>query len=186
MYKLKKDYTVLIQKVYLCNITCLNNILYRKLWIIFDQEYLAKFFDIKVHPRYKECFEVDLKTTEKLNDDEWLKTIQEEDLINKFFAEHNIALKAKSYKLSEINNLSNFIIKNLQEDNDMWVEYKIEWIWQDSQWIHDWLIESFDLKNIVMINPWAYSKNRFLLSLEKLEEALSDKFARETGIVVIK
>jgi len=37
-----------------------------------------------------------------------------------------------------------------------------------------------------MIDPGPQNKNRYQVHIDYLEEALSDKFARETGIILIK
>jgi len=188
MQSLNPKYIIQVQKPYLCNVTCLNIILYRQCWVIFEQEEMAEFFDVKIHPSLVPCFTKKFKTTDRLNDDEWLKTIEEENKINLFLQEQNIALHAKAYTLSEILKswtLTQFIEKNIEANNDMWVEYKLEWLFPWNKWIHDWLIESMDWRNIVMINPWYDTPNRYTMDINLVEEALSNKFARETGIVVI-
>lgn len=186
MLEISPKYIAQVQKPYLCNMACLNMIIYRNFWIIYEQEDLAHFFNIKIHPKYLPCFNSIFDTTEKTNDDEGLKTIEEEQSINSFFAEKHHPLTATAYTLSNIHDLKIFIEKHITEWNDMWVEYKIEWIWEWFQWIHDWLIESISWWEVTLINPWAYSPSRYTIHIDILAEALSAKFARETGIVVIK
>ncbi len=188
MQSLNPKYIVQVQKPYLCNVTCLNMILYRKVGLIFEQENLADFFDVKIHPSLVPCFTKKFKTTDKLNDDEWLKTIEEEEKINNFLKTNNIKLQAKAYKLSQILEnwtLTQFIQKQIKLDNDMWVEYKLEWLFPWNKWIHDWLIESINTDSLVMINPWYDTPNRYTMNISLVEEALSNKFARETWIIVI-
>lgn len=184
--KLDENYVVIPQKPYLCCMACLSMVTYRREKILFEQEEMAKYFKVKVHPDLKNCFNTELDFTEKVNDDEWLQTIKEEELTNKFFKEKKLNLKAKAWYYSDIPDLKLFIEKNLKDWNDMWVEYKTEWIFPWSKWIHDWLIESIDWSVITMIDPGPRNKNRYQVHLDYIEEALSDKFARETGIVVIK
>ena len=188
MQELNPKYIIQVQKPYLCNVTCLNMILYRKCWIIFEQEDMAEFFDVKIHPSLVPCFTKKFKTTDKLNDDEWLKTIEEEDNINKFLENNNIKLQANAYTLSQILRewtLSEFIQKQIELDNDMWVEYKLEWLFPWNKWIHDWLIESINSDSLVTINPWHDTPNRYTMNVNLVEEALSNTFARETWIIVI-
>ena len=188
MKTLHPTYIVQVQKPYLCNITCLNMILYRKCNLIFDQEELAEFFAVKIHPSLVSCFTKKFQTTDKLNNDEWLKTIEEEEKINEFLEKNNIELKAKAYKLSSILKqwtLSNFIQRQIELNNDMWVEYKLEWLFPWNKWIHDWLIESINWNTIVMINPWHDTPNRYTMNINLVEEALSSKFTRETWIIVM-
>ena len=188
MLALKPSYIPQVQKPYLCNVACLNMILYRQAGIIFDQEELASFFNVKIHPSLVSCFTTTFQTTDKINDDEWLKTIEEEKNINLFFTNNHIALQAQSFYLDDIlklSTLSEFIKINIENNCDMWVEYKLEWLFPWNKWIHDWLIESISWNKIVMINPWYDTPNRYTFDIDILEEALSKKFARETGIVVI-
>ena len=186
MLELKEKYIVIVQKPYLCNIACFLMILYRNEKILFEQEYLAKYFNVKIHPNHQESFNVKLEHTIKINDDEWLQTIKEEKLINNFLKEKKLNLIAKSFYYSDITDLKLFIEKNLKDWNDMWVEYKTEGIFPWSKWIHDWLIENIDWSIITMIDPEPQNKNRYQVHIDYLKEALSDKFARETGIVLIK
>ncbi len=188
MNSIKPKYIAQVQKPYLCNVACLNMILYRQAGIIFEQEELAEFFNVKIHPSLVSCFTKKFEITDKINDDEWLKTIEEEKNINNFFKQNYIALQAQSFYLEDILELwtlEEFIQKNIVQNNDMWVEYKLEWLFPWNKGIHDWLIESISWNEIVMINPWYDTPNRYTFDIDVLEEALSDKFARETGIVVI-
>ncbi|MCD5380624.1 hypothetical protein LR004_01745, partial [Candidatus Gracilibacteria bacterium] len=159
-------------------------ILYRQSGKIFDQEELAEFFNVKIHPSLVSCFTKKFETTDKINDDEGLKTIEEEERINDFFQEKNIELKAEAYHLSKIlaeGTLSEFINICIEEDKDMWVEYKLEGLFSGNKGIHDGLIESISEDKIVMINPGYDTPNRYTFDINQLEEALSKKFARETG-----
>jgi hypothetical protein len=70
MIQLKEKYIVILQKPYLCNMACFLMILYRNEKILFEQEYLAKYFNVKIHPKHQESFNVKLEHTEKINDDE--------------------------------------------------------------------------------------------------------------------
>ena len=139
MQTIKPPYIAQVQKPYLCNVACLNMILYRQSRLIFDQEELADFFNVKIHPSLVNCFTKTFETTDKRNDDEWLKTIEEEEKINEFFTKNNIQLKAEAFHLSKILEqwtLSDFIKKCIEENKDMWTEYKLEWLFPWNQWIH--------------------------------------------------
>jgi len=70
MLELKEKYIIILQKPYLCNITCFLMVLYRNEKILFEQEYLAKYFNVKIHPKHQESFNVKLEHTIKINDDE--------------------------------------------------------------------------------------------------------------------
>jgi len=186
MLELKNKYIIIPQKPYFCAVACLLMIIYRNKWILFEQENLGQYLWVKIHPDLEWCFNSTFEKTDKVNDNEWLKTIELESIVNKFLKEKNLNLKAKAWYYSDIPDLKLFIEKNLRDWNDMWVEYKTQWIFPWSKWIHDWLIESIDWSVITMIDPGPRNKNRYQVHLDYIEEALSDKFARETWIVVIK
>lgn len=181
---LNPKYIWLYQKPYCCNVTCLLMILYRNGYSLYEQDYLAKYFDVKISKDSKEYFSVDLKTFTSENFDEGLKTIESENIINNFFTEHNIKLQAKATYFKEIIDLKKFIFENLEKNYDLWVEYKLHNIF-DLKLIHDGLIESCEDWMITMIDTDPEAESRFKVSIEDLEEALSNKYARETGIIVI-
>ncbi len=188
MQSLQPWYIIQVQKPYLCNVACLNMILYRQCWKLFEQEDLASFFNVKIHPSLASCFTKKFETTDKVNDDEWLKTIEEEENINIFFQKYNIKLHANAYKLTEIlhhSTVKEFIETQIESNNDMWIEYKLEWLFPWNKWIHDWLIESISWESITIINPWYDTPNRYTFSIADMQKAFSDSFARETWIVVI-
>ena len=116
-------------------------ILYRNGYSLYEQDYLAKYFDVKISKDSKEYFSVDLKTFTSENFDEGLKTIESENIINNFFTEHNIKLQAKATYFKEIIDLKKFIFENLEKNYDLWVEYKLHNIF-DLKLIHNGLIES--------------------------------------------
>jgi hypothetical protein len=170
----------------LCNMACFLMILYRNEKILFEQEELAGYFWVKIHPQYKDSFDLKLEYTTEINDDEWLKTIESSKKIKDFLKEKKIGLTVKAFKYSIIENLKLFIEKNLIDWNDLWIEYKTQWIFEWSKWIHDWLIESIDWNIITIIDPTPENKNRYKVHIDYIKEALSDKFARETWIILIK
>lgn len=182
--QLNPKYIWMYQKPYCCNITCLLMILYRNWYPLYEQDYLAKYFDIKIEEKCQWAFWVELNYFTQKWYDEWLKTIESENLINQFFLDHNISLSAKSYKISQIENLDSFIQSNIKKNNDLWVEYKIHEIF-NINWVHDWLIESIDTSEIIMLDTDSGSPSRFSISSEKLQKSLGTDFWRETWIVII-
>ncbi len=183
---LVKPYTHLVQKPYCCGVTCLQMIIQRRLGELFDQEKLAEHFQIKIAPEVSGSFNIQLPLLSSHGHDEGMQTIESEQEINDFFHDNHLPLHAKTYPLSQIKNLKTFIVAHLTADNDLRTEYKLHSIF-DSNSIHDWLIESLDIDTdvVTMLNPSPTRQPRYTLTLEQLEEALSPKFARETGIVVI-
>ncbi len=160
--------------------------------MLLDQEKLAQYFNVKIDESVSGAFNVSLAHLSSHGYDEWMMTIESEKEINNFFKDAQLPLSAKAYRYSQINNLSKFIHDQLIRNNDLRVEYKLHNIF-DSRSIHDWLIETVSapaptsIKDavVVMLNPTPSRAPRFVLGVEKLMDALSDKFARETGIVVV-
>ncbi len=188
--RLKPHYIPLVQKPCCCNVTCLQMILYRNGFELFEQEELAEDFKIKVGKEDKKAFNVKLGTYTRLNYDEGLKTIESKDVINRFFRERGVRLVAKAVKASEISDLNEFVLDNLMKDNDLWVEYKGHQIHRhDSEkgmYIHDGLIEEFfDSNEVIIVDPMPRHKTRIIVRTKVLAESISAKFGRETGFIVI-
>ena len=185
---LKPKYIPLVQKPFCCNVTCLMMILYRRGYGLFDQEKLAKYFDIRISEKSRGAFNVRLNTFTRRNYDEGLKTIESEDIINRFFRENDIRLVAKAIKISAISNLVEFLIDNIESDNDLWVEYKTHQI-SGAEAIHDGLVEGVmqgrGVAKAVVIKPSRDHKPRRRVEIGIIEEALTSKFGRETGFIVI-
>ncbi len=187
---LKPRHIPLTQKPCCCNVTCLQMILYRHGYGLFDQQELAKYFKIKVGKKDKKAFNVRLGAYTRVNYDEGLKTIESEDIVNRFFRERDMPLVAKAVKASEISNLKKFIRDNLIANNDLWIEYKAHQIHrydsEKGQYIHDGLVEEITNSNTVtIIDPAPRHKPRIRISAKVLAESISSKFGRETGFIVI-
>ncbi|NOR85547.1 hypothetical protein GQ473_05510 [archaeon] len=185
---LNSKYIPLVQKPSCCNVTCLQMILYRRGFGLFDQQELAKFFKINVGKDEVKSFNIKLDVYVATNNDEGLKTIDSEKIINQFFKEKNINLNAKAFIYSKISNLKEFLIENIKNNNDLWLEYKTHKIHGDKL-IHDNVIESVKTisgkTKITLVDPYWEYKPRLDISIEDLEESISDKFGRETGFIVI-
>lgn len=185
---IKTKYIPLVQKPCCCNVTCLQMILYRQGFGLFDQEKMAKFFDIKVGKDDLKCFNVKLGLYTRTGHDEGLKTIDSQDAVNNFFKKNKIPLVAKAVRASKIRNLEKFLTENIKSNNDLWVEYKSHRI-HEEKYIHDNVIEGIRKLNkstrVILIDPAGRHKSRLTINLSALKEAISTKFARETGFLVI-
>ncbi len=185
-----KKYIPLVQKPECCAVTCFAMILYRKTWKLYDLQDLAKFFWVKISKDSKKAFNVNLKVFTSRNNDEWISTLESLVLINKFFKLEKLNYKAKAYKCSDINNFKEFIYNNLNEWNDLWVEYHNDEIhlYDEQKTIHDSLIESIDLKKdeVILVDPEYMHKPRIVVKLEILQRAISNTFWKETWIIVIE
>lgn len=184
----KPKFIPLVQKPSCCNVTCLQMILYRRGFGLFDQQEMAKFFNIKVAKKEQRSFNVKLGTYTQINKDGGLKTVESERVINKFFKTNKIPLFAKSVLASEISDLGSFIVDNIKNNNDLWMEYKSHEI-HGEKFIHDNVVESLQKKNgrttVTLVDPAPEYKPRLEVSVTKLRKAISNEFGRETGFIVV-
>jgi hypothetical protein len=185
-------YTIFYQKPQCCAVTCFQMILFRRGCGLFDLEELAQYFNVKVSKKEKMAFRVPLKTLTRYNHDEGISTLDSVSRVNEFAKKNKLKFHASATKISEIKNISEFIEKNILAGNDIWIEYKSHSIHKkidggESEYIHDGLIESIssDRKTVTLIDPEPSHKSRQLLKLSTLSTALSKKYGRETGFVVI-
>lgn len=186
---LKPKYISLVQKPSCCNVTCLQMILYRRGFGLFDQEQMAKFFKVKVGPKEQRAFNIRLGKYSRRGFDEDIKTVKSAPLINKFFSKNKIPLAAKAVRASSISNLQKFIADNLAKNNDLWLEFKTHQV-HHSESIHDNVIESIATsKNgliVTAVDPLWHRKPRNAIALDKLRLAIGTKFGRETGFIIIE
>ena len=187
-YTLSPRYTPLVQKPFCCNVTCLMMILYRHGFGLFDQEALAEFFKIKIPRSVQAYFNVKLPHLKSKREEGGMRTIDSKNLVNKFFKKHKIQLHAVDVKASNIKNLHKFISEHLRMNHDLWVEYKSHEIHREDA-VHDNVIESIRRTKtgafVTLIDPFSEHKTRFEVPIAKIERAISDKFGRETGFLVI-
>jgi hypothetical protein len=124
--------------------------------------------------------------------DEGIQTVESEQHINAFLRANAPALHAQSFKHSAIKSLTDFLCSNLQKNYDLWVEYHAQEIYggdiyKNGDYIHDGLVESFDvIKNeVIIIDSMPEHRQRLKISLSTLERGISTYFGRETGFIVI-
>lgn len=123
------------------------------------------------------------------NKDEGISTLDSIAKINEFFANEGLTLTAHAYIASQIPDLRAFIEHGLASGHDLWIEYHNNQIYPNDivQFIHDSLIESYDSETdtIVLIDPEYKHPPRKSVPLDMLRDAISTKFGKETGIVVV-
>jgi hypothetical protein len=183
-------YIHLVQKPECCAVACLQMILYRRGFGLYDQEQLAQFFGVKVSEEYKDMFNVDLQIMTSYNNDEGISSVASSEKINEFFAKNKINLCAKGFFFHEINNLKQFIEENVKKNKDLWIEYKAHEIhkgcrFNDGKYIHDGLIESIKSENFIIIDPFCFHKPRITVSIEQLKRGIDNTFGKETGFIII-
>jgi hypothetical protein len=167
-------------------------ILFRNERGLFDQERLAITFGVSISEEDAAAFSTEMPIMTNANFDEGIQTVEAEQRINVFLQERAAGLRATSFKHSKVPSLPDFLSTHLRANHDIWVEYHAQEIHSkdDNQgnYIHDGLIESLDLTNIhvVVVDPMPKHQQRLVIPLDTLERAISTRYGRETGFVVIE
>jgi len=184
-------YIPLIQKPKCCAVACLQMILYRNGFGLYDQEDLAIEFGVKIEAVDKEAFRENMSIMTEFNCDEGISTVGSVDRVNSFFQRSGIGLEAKAHEYAKISSIEALIADNLAQNNDVWIEYHSHEIHasdQNNQRIHDAVVESIDKKTrfAVLIDPKPARKQRVTVPIDVLERSLSSKFGKELGIVIVR
>jgi len=184
-------YIPLMQKPKCCAVGCLQMILYRNGYGLYDQEDLAIEFGVKIGSDDRHAFREDMPIMTEFNCDEGISTVGSVDKINSFFERSSIALEATAYPYASLGTLEELIADNLPQNNDIWIEYHSHEVHagdRDNKRIHDALLESFDKKTgtAVLIDPKPGRRQRVTVPLGTLERSLSGQFGKELGIVVVR
>lgn len=184
---LEPSYVPIIQKPKCCAAACLQMILYRNGYGLFDQEDIAIEFGIKVGKEDKDAFRENMSTMTGFNLDEGMPTTESADHINHFLSNKNISLQVQNFRYSDISDLTHFISDNITKNNDIWVEYHTHEMYEASGKIHDGLIESIDplAKTIVLIDPKPTRRQRNTVSIDLLARSLSDIHGKELGLTIV-
>lgn len=191
MHTLHPPYIPLVQKPCCCAVTCLQMILYRRGYGLFDQEALAEEFDVRVAPEYLTCFSTPRKPYTINNFDEGIATVESAAEIQEFFDRNAVALKVEAFRFSEIGDLDALLQRELTANNDIWLEYKSHRIHatdlHQGDYIHDGLVESYDpqSKSLTIIDPFYFHPPRISVSLHETLLALGPSLGRETGLLLV-
>lgn len=163
IYKLKPEYFPLIQKPVMCNVACLQMILFRHGYRL-TQDFIAK--GIKNYDGFK--------------------TIEHADRINTFLKKNKLPFKVISFKASKINDLKEFIINSIKKNNDLWVELDNKIMYGTSGG-HDCLVQSTNTETnkVILIDPYGSHDQIYGVSFPKLYKAIS-KTDRERGFLLVE
>lgn len=116
---LSPTYVPLIQKPKCCAVTCLQMILYRNGFGLFDQEDLAIRFGVKIAADDAPAFRADMPVMTSANVDEGIATVESAPQMNSFFQSLSVPLVATAYKASTIASVNDFIAEHLHENHDV-------------------------------------------------------------------
>ena len=182
---LNPKYTRLVQGPCCCCVTAFQMILYRRGFGLFDQEKLAKELKIKMDKHDSKAYNVklDIYTNQS---DAGMRTTDSEEIINQVLKKNNIPLVAKGVDASDISDLKEFIIQNINKNNDLWMEWMIYKVYDEEQhkkqwnmptWMscHDSVIENINDEpdtKVTVVDPFWYHKPRTDIDIKKIKDAL--------------
>ncbi len=179
-------YVPLIQKPSCCAAACLQMILYRRGFGLYDQEDLAEQLGIPVGEKYRSAFRANLPFP--ASPSHWFETINSEGTINRTLEHYYLPLIAKAHRTSQVADTRMFVAWNLSKNNDVWTEF--HWNERDSiDAIHDNVIQSIEYDaescHVTTIDPYSRSKQIVRWPLEMLERSIGTKYGRECGFVIV-
>lgn len=184
--EIKPPYAPLLQKPSLCAAACLQMILYRRGFGLYDQEEMAEILDIPVHISRAGAFSRNLRTVE--DPYELFHTVESEVSINKFLGYKKLPLIARAYKASKIGDVARFAASQLDNRNDVWVELHLDEV-TGNPMIHDNVVQSVEFYRtgdfLVTLNPSPTSKQTHRYESKVLRRAIGTEYGRECGFVVV-
>jgi hypothetical protein len=162
-------------------------ILYRNGFGLHDQEDLAVALGVKVGDDDKDAFKVEMPKMTAFNLDEGISTLDSVPRINAIFSKHTDSLCAEGILYSTMRSFKDIVTEAIGADRDLWIEYHSQEIHTNDH-LHDGLLESFnsDTGNITLIDPSPRRRQRKIVSIALMERAISNKFGRETGVVLVR
>ena len=81
------------------------------------------------------------------------QTSKKQFSINKYFERNNLPLKLTKYNPQKIKNISNFIIDNLRDNNDVIICYNSQILFGDGDIEHVSLIQEIEDDKLIIIDP---------------------------------
>ena len=179
MTNINPPYKHLVQKIHLCGVTCLQMVLFRRnIWL--EQEELAQTMGARIRSKSQHLFRLPLK----IDDHDAGLNLWEFPNNNSWLEQHH--LKAEMFKLSQIDDLKEFITKNLQKGNDLIVNFKRTAYYPEKEWGHYALINSITEDQIELCDPSPQGKPYWKTPLTKLQHAMDNSWDnQERGIIII-
>ena len=81
------------------------------------------------------------------------QTSKKQYSINNYFITNNLPLKLTLYNIEAIDNVSDFIIKNIMNDNDIIIRYNSQLLWGNGDTDHVSLIQEIENKELTIVDP---------------------------------
>lgn len=180
----KLHYRHLVQKPSFCAPASVQMILFRRdIWV--DQMEIARHLEIKIPESEKEAFHLPVPIGREQGEFGILLKDFRSERISNLFTAHNISLHASVYFLRNIENVAHFIAENLQQGNDVMVNF---WMTHEKKHVsmaHYSVIAEIRGDIVTICDPLPENKPFWQISVEALANAMTQSFdGRERGFVV--
>ncbi len=188
IYKYKKPHKHLSQMKSFCWPASVQMILFRNdVWV--EQEQLAFDLWVIIEEKNKEFYNLPFKRLTDGDPLHWFKFyfFESEQIVN-MIADYGFSISVIYHP--DINNFEDLIIKTIEDDRDMIINYKRAWIrWNDYKGWHYVVLSSYDSdkKELTVCDPTPRAPNYWNVPLSEMKEAMSWKWdGRERGVVVFE
>jgi len=184
--KINPPYKHLTQRKDFCGPACVQMVLLRR-GIQVDQEATACEIGTRIDERDKNLYHLPLETLPAGDHrvGTWLGDFAKEKAQG-FFKKHGLAVEVR--RIGEIENPGAFIAENIDDDNDMILNFWWKPI-NDQEWGHFVLLSGFDPETgmVTLCDPSYMQKSFWDIRLDKIVEAMDKKWTTtERGFAVVK
>ena len=182
--KLEPAYKHLVQKPFLCGPCCVQMILLRRGLGWFDQEKIAFEFKVKPWIGSKFAFMFPFKFVKKKQEaGPYIKELAQE--FRRFAKKHKLLLEIKLYKISEVENPTFFIARNLKNGNDIIVNFWLKPVTNANSG-HFVLIAAINGKTVELCDPGDTDKSFWKANIDNIIYGMSKKWdGNERGFIVV-
>ncbi len=168
--KQRRYYKRTAQKPYCCVPACISMILDRRKIKHENQEEIGYELGLVVPEEKRNAF-TKVRTGKKPSAGYGTQVSKKEYSINRYFLKNNIGLKETYYPTKSIRHANEFIIKNLENDNDIIACFNNQQLYGEGDWGHVSLIQSINKDIVALIDPRTDLLIREV-NLEKLVKAM--------------
>lgn len=184
--KVNPPYIPLVQQPLCCFACSVQWVLLRRNLKLIDQEEIAQYFGLEIPKKSVKYFTRKIKVTSNRKN-YGTKSEKQYNNMNRFFAKYKIPLKAKSFRVSKVNDPQLLISENIKKGNDIITIYHQRGIDKRRYNIgHVVVIAEIDGDMAIVGDPSRTSPKFWRVKLRKLVNAMSDRFdGDERGFIVI-
>jgi hypothetical protein len=163
-------------------------ILYRRSGILYDQEELARYFGVRISLDSQSAFSEKMPIFTAQNFNEGVATLSIGNELQAILDRLEILSIVVTHLFETAELLESQIIATLAQDGDVWCEFVDGPLDKPEELsLHDNLIEAYNsqTKEVILIDPEGYKKNRYSMPFNELVTRVSGKYGRKTGIITL-